>query len=79
MEKNPSVINREKAKSLIIMAVKKILKIENHNIDLKSLKANYKGSYRIKKGDIRIIFTLIRNKIITIVVRVIDFRGPAYN
>jgi mRNA-degrading endonuclease RelE of RelBE toxin-antitoxin system len=63
---------------LIISAVRKILKLEESNIALKKLKGKYKGSFRIKKGDIRIIFSLMKEKYLTAFVKNIDFRGDVY-
>ncbi len=76
--KNAKAITEKEVDTLIISAIKKIFKIENPNIDLKKLKGKLKGCFRIKKGDIRIIFTLKRNKILKILVNDIDFRGNIY-
>jgi len=50
---------------------------ENINVDVKKLKGSWKGFYRIRKGKIRIIFSVdYENKILF--VNKIDFRGDVY-
>jgi mRNA-degrading endonuclease RelE of RelBE toxin-antitoxin system len=50
---------------------------ESINIDVKKLKGEWKGYFRIRKGRIRIIFTIDTSHRSTYVERV-DFRGDAY-
>jgi mRNA-degrading endonuclease RelE of RelBE toxin-antitoxin system len=72
-------ISRDDIKNLIIKALLKIIKKEDINIDLKALKGEYKNLYRIRKGDLRIIFYIKDNNEITIIfVKDIDFRGNIY-
>lgn len=78
LKKNAKAITEKEVDTLIISAIKTIFKIENQNIDLKKLKGELKGCFRIKKGDIRIIFTLKRNEILKILINDIDFRGNIY-
>lgn len=78
LNKNPSVITIERVKAFVISGAKKILKIEENNIDLKRLKGVYKGLYRIRAGKIRIIFTLRENEIHIASVQNIIFRSNAY-
>ena len=78
LSKNQNKIKEEKVDKLIISAVKKILKIEESNVDLKKLKSKQKGSFRIRKGDIRIIFSLKKDKIPMAFINHIDFRGNIY-
>ena len=77
--KNPTILSKEKSKELIIKAVRKIIKKEDINIDIKKLQGNLNNFYRIRNGKIRILFELKSNeiKIITIV-NDIDFRGGVY-
>ena len=63
----------EKIKNLIQWLENK----SNLNIDLKKLKGEYKESYRIRAGKIRIII-LIEKKNRTIKIQNIDFRGSIY-
>ena len=42
------------------------------------LKGELRGYFRIKKGDIRIIFALEKRDIVEAVIKEIDFRGSIY-
>ena len=67
-------------KNDIISEIKKLIQKfngETINIDVKKLAGNWEGYYRIRKGDIRIIFQVnIPGK--TIFIDKIDFRGSVY-
>jgi mRNA-degrading endonuclease RelE of RelBE toxin-antitoxin system len=78
LEKNSKTITEKEVDTLIISAIKKIFKIEKSNIDLKKLKGKLRGCFRIKKGDIRIIFSLKKDKILKALINDIDFRGNIY-
>lgn len=84
LDKNPSIINEAKIEDLALKAVKKIIKSEDVNIDIKALKGQWKGYYRIRVGNIRIIFNLENKKEeshITIIffTNEIDYRGNIYD
>jgi len=55
LKKNKGNISEDEVDALITLAVKKILRIEDSSIDLKKLKGKYRGSFRIRRGDTRII------------------------
>ena len=78
LEKNSDTMTGKEVDILIVAATKKIFKIDNPNIDLKKLKAKLKGYFRIKKGDIGIIFSLKEGKILKALINDIDFRGNIY-
>ncbi len=78
LKKNLNAITEDEVDELIISAMKKIFKTEEISVDIKKLRGNHKGSFRIKKGDIRIIFTLRKEKILTAFIKNIDFRGNIY-
>ena len=78
LEKNPDTTTEKEVDTLIVSATKKIFKIDNPNIDLKKLKGRLKGYFRIRKGDIRIIFSLKEGKILKVLINDIDFRGNIY-
>ncbi len=78
LKKNLNAITEDEVDELIISAMKKIFKTEEISVDLKKLRGKHKGSFRIKKGDIRIIFTLRKEKILTAFIKNIDFRGNIY-
>ena len=56
ISKNVQVITEEDVDNVIILAVKKLFKLEESSIDVKPLKGNLKGTYRIRKGKLRITF-----------------------
>jgi mRNA interferase RelE/StbE len=69
--------NIEKQIKEEIIKLIKFLNGEKTNIDIKKLKGNWAGYYRIRKGKIRII--LLLNKISnTITIDKIDYRGDVY-
>lgn len=78
INKNPKLLSLEEVRNLVISAVKKILKMEEINVDLKMLKGNLRGYYRIRTNKIRIIFSLTRNEIFIVFVKDIGFRGDIY-
>jgi len=78
LSKNREVITEDELDKLIIQGVRKILKIEDAALDLKSLKGKYRGYFRIRKGKIRIIFSLKKNKILVAFVHAVGFRKDIY-
>ncbi|MDR4498748.1 MAG: hypothetical protein MRK02_12640 [Candidatus Scalindua sp.] len=78
LERNLKEITEEEIDTLVISAIKKIFRIQKSNIDLKKLKGKLKGYFRIKKGDIRIIFSLKKDKVLKALIHDIDFRGNIY-
>jgi len=76
---NNHILSKDRAKELIIKAVKKIILKEDINIDLKHLKGELKNYYRIRQGKIRILFKIDGDKIIVkVIINDIDFRGDVY-
>jgi len=78
LEMNSNIITEKEVDTLITSSIRKIFKIEKPNIDLKKLKGKLKGCFRIKKGNIRIIFSLKKDKILKALINDIDFRGNIY-
>lgn len=78
-DKNSHLLTEEKADLLLVQAAKRIFKNEKNSIDLKQLKGDLKGFYRIKVGKIRIVFEVADQQIeIHLIVNDIDFRGDVY-
>ena len=78
LRKYRNFITEEELDKAVTKAVYKINGFDL-NIDVKELKGRYKGKYRVRKGKIRIIFTIDENGNIYIVaVEEIDFRGDIY-
>lgn len=78
LDKNPSIISLKEVRNLIILAIKKIFFGEEINLDLKRLKGELSSYFRIRKGKIRIIFSIKENKYLTVFVNNIDHRGSIY-
>jgi len=77
--KNSNILSKIKVKEFIIKAVKKIIKKEDINVDVKRLQGNLNNFYRIRSGKIRILFELENNEIkIIAIINDIDFRGDVY-
>ncbi|MBF0507790.1 MAG: hypothetical protein HQK57_02560 [Deltaproteobacteria bacterium] len=78
LTKNSQIITEDEADVLIVSAVKKLLKIEDNNIDIIQLHGARKGSFRVKTGKVRIIFTLSKGEVYVAFVDKISFRKDAY-
>ena len=76
--KNSTTITKHETKSYIISALQKLLLGQEVNIDLKKLKGKWKDYYRIRKGNIRIIFSIQNKQIIIVSVHSIDMRKNIY-
>ena len=74
IQKNPPHV--EGVKECLKLFIKK-LSGETVSLDIKKMKGTWQDSLRIRKGDIRIIFSINENEKI-IHVNVIDFRGDVY-
>ena len=78
LDKNSNKLSRNKSDTLLLQAIKKIYKLEIVSIDIKMLEG-LDNTYRIRKGDIRIIFTIDQCSNVTVLsVNEIDFRGNIY-
>ncbi len=53
------------------------MKGENLNIDLKKLSGDWEGYYRLRRGKLRVLFSLNKNERVIFIER-IDFRGDVY-
>jgi len=79
LNKNKSKITKEDIDTLILKSMKKIIKKEDINIDLKKMIDNQNEFFRIRKGNIRVIFSYSKNgDIVVSVVENIGFRGDVY-
>ena len=68
----------DKLQSYIIKSIKKVIYKERINIDIKKMKGEWKGYYRIRQGEIRIVITFdIINK--TVYIHKIGWRGNIYS
>jgi mRNA-degrading endonuclease RelE of RelBE toxin-antitoxin system len=77
-EKNKQTLSQDESDVLLIKGIKKLYKLSIESIDIKAMKGE-KGSYRIRKGNVRIVFRVDENgTIIVVSVNAIDFRGSIY-
>ncbi len=76
-KKNASILSKIEADELILKALRKLLKNEDINIDLKKLQSQ--ELFRIRKGGVRIVFSFSSSdEIVVSLVEDIDFRGNIY-
>lgn len=57
----------------------KLLKIEENNSDIVALHGELQGLYRVRKGEIRIVFGYRNEEIILVNIERIDWRGHVYS
>ena len=70
--------SREETRIMVVQAVRYLMKIEQVNIDIKPLQGEFAGMYRLRKGNIRIIFSYEQGEIVIASVETVDFRGNVY-
>ncbi len=78
LQKNANVLTLEETEELVVMAVKNMFRHARLNVDVKQLRGEWQGYYRIRKGKMRIIFSTQSNETLHVVVHTIDFRGNVY-
>jgi len=79
LDKNNSIITETQVDELIIKFIKKHFYNIDINIDYKQLQGNLKDTFRIRKGNIRIILKVIDDEIIIeAIIEDIGFRGDIY-
>lgn len=75
---NKNKITQEETKKLIIKAVHKLTG-KDENVDLVKMKGEFEGYFRIRKNDLRIIFSIYEDdNTMVVTVSNIDFRGSVY-
>ena len=78
VRKNSDSLSFEKVEEAVRLSLNKILSRERNTADIKKLKAEWKGHWRVRVGSIRIIFRYENGEpIITYITR-IEFRGSVY-
>ena len=78
LRKNLARIQQEEVELKLIAGIKKILKEEITNADIKQLEAEWEGYFRLRIRDIRVIFTFEKGEIRIVEVEKIEFRGSIY-
>lgn len=79
LETNDTIISRDNVEESLIFAIKKLKKLEDNNCDVKPLKGKLRGFFRVRRGDIRIIFRFEGQAVIVTDVFDIGQRGGIYN
>jgi mRNA-degrading endonuclease RelE of RelBE toxin-antitoxin system len=74
-----AVLTEPQARSLVQKAMQKLLKVEENNSDVVALHGELQGLYRVRKGDIRIIFGYRNDELILVNIERIDWRGQVYS
>jgi mRNA interferase RelE/StbE len=78
VRKNSDSLSFEKVEEVVRLSLKKIIERERNNADIKKLKAEWKGHWRVRMGSIRVIFRYENSEpVITYITR-IEFRGSVY-
>ncbi|MBK6773296.1 MAG: hypothetical protein IPG78_14465 [Ignavibacteria bacterium] len=77
---NSNVISEEEIENLLIKAFKRIFLKEDSNIDLKKMKGVSFNLCRVRKGNIRIVFSISKDSEINFSIDINDigFRGNIY-
>ncbi|RKY51520.1 MAG: hypothetical protein DRP89_08930, partial [Candidatus Neomarinimicrobiota bacterium] len=78
LNKQSEIITKEKAKEIILLSLRKFFLKNNMNIDLKKLRGKWKNYFRVRAGKVRIVFSIKKNKIVSVLVHCIDFRSNVY-
>lgn len=77
-KRNPDRLSMDDVDLLIGKAILKLASKPAINIDLSKMSGRSKGKYRIRAGDIHIIFSIKQRDIYLVVVEDIDFRSNVY-
>lgn len=78
LNRNQDKLTIVEVRSLVIKAVCR-LSGKNENVDLVKMKGEYDGYFRIRKNNLRIIFSIYEDdKEIVVTIVDIDFRGNIY-
>ncbi len=76
---NANLLDDITLKTLLNTAYRKVVRQESNNSNVKELKGNLRGYYRIRHGKLRIVFTIDKTgKIELIYVHKIGFRKDIY-
>jgi mRNA interferase RelE/StbE len=78
LAKHPSLITQECTEIIVTAAVHKLTREEELNIDVKRLQGVLHQFFRIRTGDIRIIFSVEYDVVHIASVSQIDVRGNVY-
>lgn len=78
LTQNTHLITKVDVENQLSKAIKKIIKIEDNNSDIKRLKGILNNCFRLRIGKIRIIFSIEYGEIYIVSVNDINVRGTIY-
>jgi len=78
LQKHVHLLTLDETEQLLIMAIKNIFQHARANVDVKPLRGEWQGYYRVRKGKMRIIFSAQQTETLCVTVHAIDFRGNVY-
>ena len=78
LQRNPSQVSQDSVELNVAKAIRKITKEENNNADVIPMKGAFKGNFRVRLGDVRVVFAYLEGDIRIVDIDTIDFRGNVY-
>jgi len=78
LQRNPSQVSQDSVELNVAKAVRKITKEENNNADVIPMKGAFQGNFRVRLGDVRVVFAYLEGDIRIVDIDTIDFRGNVY-
>lgn len=78
LDKNSHIIDRPKIEDLMRKTYNKLYKKEPVNLNIVRMKNYATPHFRIRVGDIRILFTIENGEIVIVDIKDIDYRGSIY-
>jgi mRNA-degrading endonuclease RelE of RelBE toxin-antitoxin system len=76
--KNSNLLTLDDANALLAKATRKVLHYEENNADVIALHGGLRGSFLVRTGNIRMIFSLHNGVAVVVAVEAIGFRGGVY-
>jgi mRNA interferase RelE/StbE len=78
LQRNPSQVSQDDVEFNIAKAIRKITKEEDNNADIIPMKGAFKGNFRLRIGDVRVVFAYLEGDVRIVNIDTIDFRGNVY-
>jgi len=76
--RHPSLLTQERTEALVVAAVNKLTRQQDSSVDVKRLQGYLHEFFRIRTGDVRIVFSVEYGVVHVASVASIDVRGNAY-
>ena len=79
LDKNKNILTQSQADELVVRFIKKKFYNIDINLDYKQMQGGIDTIYRIRKGNVRILVSVVDNEIIIeAIIEAIGFRGDIY-